>query len=249
MVINGSGYHGSVSQFKGFFLIFPLVYHFIQTLPLINYVVINPCCCSYLFHLNKFVLARWLRTKAFLNSCRCKKWPQVNNTFNPVGISHFSSSKIHVFLFCNNMSLPLHTCCEFLFGACLMQPVLRIQRLGAVGMFGLGWLSLCWDLSPSADSETSSRCTPCSSWSGTTAKIQNYFPYKLHLCTFPSCNLKMSFNPDTVQLHRNHDSSSEFYFQYTGEGYVLFRMQNVTQWTGICGFIQVSYLTLKKPSK
>lgn len=120
----------------GFFLIFPLVYRFIQTLPLINYVVINPCCCRYLFHLNKFVLASWLRTKAFLNSCRCRNWPQVNCTFNPLGISHFSSSKVHIFLFCNNVSL--HTCSEFLFGACLIQPVLQIQRLGAAVVFGLG---------------------------------------------------------------------------------------------------------------
>lgn len=131
---------------SGFFLIFPLVYHLIQTLPLINYVVINPCCCSYLFHLNKFVLASWLRTKAFLNFCQCRKWPQVNYTFNPVGISHFSSTKVHIFLFCNNMSLPLHTCCEFLF-RCLMQPVLWIQGLGAVVMLGLGWLTLLGPLS------------------------------------------------------------------------------------------------------
>lgn len=75
---------------SGVFLIFPLVYHLIQTLPLINYVVINPCWCSYLFHLNKFVLASWLRTKAFSNFCQCRKWPQVNYTFNPVGISHFN---------------------------------------------------------------------------------------------------------------------------------------------------------------
>lgn len=131
----------------GVFVIFPLVYHFIQTLPLINYVVINPCGCSYLFHLNKFVLASWLRTKAFLNSCQCRKWPRVNYSFNPVGISHFSSSKVHIFLFCNSMSLPLHMWCEFLFSACLEQPVLWIQRLGAVMILGLGWLSLLGPLS------------------------------------------------------------------------------------------------------
>lgn len=126
----------------GVFLIFPLVYHFIQTLPLINYVVINPCGCSYLFHLNKFVLASWLRTKAFLNSCQCRKWPWVNYSFN-LWVSVTSAPLKHIYFYFVILCLYLYTHAVNFFPVhALMQPVLWIWRLGAVVIFGLGWLSL-----------------------------------------------------------------------------------------------------------
>lgn len=111
-----------MSQFNFFFPIFPLVYHFIQTFPLINYVVINPCCCSCICSI--WVNLSYLgdSEQRHLWTCLCKKWSQLNRTFHPMSIGHFPYSEVHIPLFCNNMSLPLHVRCEFLFSACLVQP-------------------------------------------------------------------------------------------------------------------------------
>lgn len=77
-----------------------------------------------------------------MNSCWCRKWPQLNYTFNPMVVGYFGSCDVHIPLLRNNMSLPLHTCCKYLFSACLIQPgwgVLRVIKKWVLWM----WHATC----------------------------------------------------------------------------------------------------------
>lgn len=97
------------------------------------------------------------------------------------------------------------------------------------GAWGLSWfwirlalktmISPCFDLTLHRQWMTS-RYNPSFSWIGKQLKYKT-FTHELQNCMFPSCNLRMSFNLETLWMHSNRASSSES-FIFNTEGRCMY---------------------------